>query len=104
MRDSSFWHVLHGFTWSRRLLTSLLDLKPGNILLVPTDLDAIVMREIAEQPSTLYEFPKTIPPNELPFHPVVSTPLLFDLNPSQATRLHWVIADLGHGALVESWF
>ncbi|KAN0125243.1 kinase-like protein, partial [Russula decolorans] len=81
------------------ILTSLLDLKPSNLLLVPSDIDAIVMHEIAENPSLLYEFPKTVPPNELPFHPVVSTPLLFDLNPSQATRLHWLIADLGHAHL-----
>lgn len=81
-------------------LTSSLDLKPSNILLMPSDIDAIVMHEIAEQPSLLYDFPKTVPPNELPFHPVMSTPLLFDLNPSQATRLHWLIADLGHGTLI----
>ena len=80
----------------------LLDLKPGNLLLVPSNIDAIVMHEIAENPSSLYEFPKTIPPNELPFHPIISTPLLFDLNPSEATRLHWLIADLGHGALMQS--
>jgi len=82
-------------------LTSLLDLKPSNLLLVPSDIDAIVMHEIAEHPSLLYEFPKTVPPNELPFHPVISTPLLFDLNPSQATRLHWLITDLGHGVLMQ---
>ena len=80
----------------------LLDLKPGNLLLVPSNIDAIVMHEIAENPSSLYEFPKTIPPNELPFHPIISTPLLFDLSPSEATRLHWLIADLGHGALMQS--
>jgi len=68
---------------------------------VPSDIDAIVVHEIAERPSSLYEFPKTIPPNELPFHPVISTPILFDLNPGQAARFHWLIADLGHGALMQ---
>jgi serine/threonine-protein kinase SRPK3 len=58
----------------------------------------MAMREAAEQPASLYEFPKTIPPNELPFHAVISTPLLFDSNPSQTTGLRWLIADLGHGA------
>ena len=81
---------------------SLLDSKPGNLVLVPSDIDAIVVHEIAENPSPLYEFPKTIPPNELPFHPVISTPLIFDMNPSEATRLHWLIANLGHGVLMQS--
>ena len=77
----------------------LTDLKPGNILLLPSDIDSIVMRELSELPTTLYGFPKTIPPNELPFHPVLSAPLIFGLDVNQDSGLHWVIADLGHGAL-----
>ena len=88
--------------WTR--LTSLLDLKPSNLLLIPSDVDTIAMREMVEDPSSLYEFPKTIPPNELPFYPVISTPLLFNLDPnsSQTNKFHWIIADLGHGALMRS--
>ncbi|EJD00046.1 kinase-like protein, partial [Fomitiporia mediterranea MF3/22] len=75
------------------------DLKPGNLLLLPSDIDTVVMHELVERPPTLYEFPKTVPPDELPFHPVVACPLLFDLPSNQDTRLHWVIADLGHAHL-----
>jgi len=75
------------------------DLKPGNILLLPSEIDEVVKQDLAEQPSTLYGFPKTIPPNELPFHPVMSAPLVFNPNVVQGAGLHWVIADLGHGAL-----
>ena len=76
----------------------LTDLKPGNILLLPSDVDGIVMRELSEQPAMLYNFPKTIPPDELPFHPVESAPLIFVLKTIQSATFHWVIADLGHGA------
>ena len=79
-------------------LIDTLDLKPGNLLLLPSDIDTIVMRELAEQPSTLYEFPKEIPPNELPFHPVTSNPLLFRLESGPDSGFHWVIADFGSGA------
>jgi len=41
------------------------------------------MHELSEQPATLYGFPKMIPPNELPFHPVMSAPLLPDSG-------HWI--------------
>lgn len=77
----------------------LADLKPGNILLLPSDIDKVIMHELSEEPATLYGFPKTIPPNELPFHPVMSAPLLPGSNPAQGAGLHWVIADLGHGVL-----
>ena len=56
------------------------------------------MHELAEQPSTLYEFPKSIHPDLLPFQPVPSTSLPFKLFHKQETIFHWVIADLGHGA------
>ena len=45
-----------------------LDLKPSNILLLSSDIDAIVMHELANRPSELHMFPKTIPPNKLPCH------------------------------------
>jgi len=77
----------------------LTDLKPGNILLLPSDVDNVVMHELSEQPATLYGFPRTIPPDELRFHPVLSAPLIFDLDTNQDAGLHWVIADLGHGSL-----
>lgn len=75
------------------------DLKPSNILLLPSNVDSIVMHELAELPSTLYELPKTIPPEEVPFHAVSSAPLMFtpNLSQSETTELHWVIADFGHG-------
>ncbi|PAV18716.1 kinase [Pyrrhoderma noxium] len=75
------------------------DLKPNNLLLLPANIDTIVMHELAEHPSAIYEFPKTIPPNELPFFPVLSAPLPFDSNLMQDAKLHWVIADLGHAHL-----
>ena len=59
----------------------LTDLKPNNILLLPSDINKVVMRELSEQPATLYGFPTMIPPNELLFHPVTLAPLVFDLNP-----------------------
>ena len=76
------------------------DLKPNNLLLLPANIDTIVMHELAEHPSAIYEFPKTIPPNELPFFPVLSAHLPFDSNLMQDAKLHWVIADLGHGTLL----
>lgn len=72
------------------------DLNPGNILLLPSDVDKVVTHEVLQHPATLYGFPKTIPPNELPFHPVLSTPLIFGLSMNTDAGLHWVIADLGH--------
>ena len=74
--------------------------KPNNLLLLPANIDTIVMHELAEHPSAIYEFPKTIPPNELPFFPVLSAPLPFDSNLMQDAKLHWDIADLGHGTLL----
>ena len=84
-----------------RLIVSL-DLKPSNILLLLSDIDTIVMHELAERPSELHEFPKTTPPDRLPFHAVTTNPLPFDLDMDQAqdTEFHWVIADLGHGTLL----
>lgn len=79
----------------------LTDLKPGNILLLPSDLDKIVTSEVLQHPGTLYTFPKTIPPEELPFHPVLSAPLIFSLDKTRNTELHWVITDLGHGKLMQ---
>lgn len=77
----------------------LTDLGPGNILISSSELDDVVMNELSLQPATVYGFPKTIPPNELPFHPVLSAPLIFGLEKGQGPRPHWVIADLGHGVL-----
>lgn len=57
------------------------------------------MHELSELPAILYEFPKTIPPEVLPFHPVDSAPIIYGLQIAQRTEFHWVIADLGHGAL-----
>ena len=73
--------------------------KPGNILLLPSDIDKIVVRELSDQPATIYDFPRTVPPNELPFHPVLSIPRIFSLGTDQHAGFYWVIADLGHGAL-----
>ena len=72
------------------------DLKPANILLLPPDIDELVMRELSERPAKIYGFPKTIPPDELPVPPVMSAPLHFI---ADGPMLHWVIADLGHGML-----
>jgi serine/threonine-protein kinase SRPK3 len=72
------------------------DLKPANILLWLSDADNVVMHELSQYPGRLYEFPKTISPDELPFHPVLSTPLIFALDINTGARFHWVIADLGH--------
>ena len=78
-----------------------LDLKPSNLLLLSSDIDAIVMHELANRPSELHMFPKTIPPNKLPYHPVASQPLPFARDKKkQDTGFHWVIADLGHGMLL----
>ena len=55
------------------------------------------MHELAEEPNALYTFPKSISPDQLPFHPVPSAPLFFDLDANDASGLHWTIADLGHG-------
>jgi hypothetical protein len=80
------------------------DLKPSNILLLPSNIDSIVMHELAELPSTLYELPKTILPEEVPFHAVSSAPLIFTPNlshQSEASELHWVIADFGHGTCMQ---
>jgi len=79
---------------------NLTDLKPGNILLLPSEIDEVVKQDLSEQPATLYAFPKTIPPDELPFHPVMSAPLVFNPDMGQGAGLHWVIADLGHGVLM----
>jgi len=76
----------------------LTDLKPGNILLSPSDVDKVVMHELAEQPSMVYDLPKTITPDQLPIYPIRSAPLFFSLVSDQYTGLYWVIADLGHGA------
>ncbi|KAF8812702.1 kinase-like protein [Phlegmacium glaucopus] len=81
------------------------DLKPSNILLLPSNVDSIVMHELAELPSTLYELLKTIPPEEVPFHAVSSAPIIFTLNLSQTvtTQLHWVVADMHLSDLVQPY-
>jgi serine/threonine-protein kinase SRPK3 len=79
----------------------LTDLKPGNILILPSDLDNIVMHELSERPALLFGFPSEMPPHELLFQPVQSAPLIFALSKrkDKDNGLNWVIADLGHGAL-----
>ncbi|KAH8925198.1 kinase-like protein [Atractiella rhizophila] len=74
------------------------DLKPNNILLRPTDIDSIVREDAIKRPSTLYDFPKDIPPNELPFHPVISAPLSHAVSTRQSQNrdVDWVISDFGH--------
>lgn len=73
------------------------DLKPSNILLLPSNVDSVVMHELVEFPSTLYEIPKTISPEEVPFQVVSSAPLMFTSDFRQGAQLHWVITDFGHG-------
>ena len=73
----------------------LIDSKPGDILLFPSDIDNVVMHELSEQPATLYGFPKTTPPDKLLFHPVPLTPVIFVLDTSQDDVPHWVGADYG---------
>ena len=65
-----------------------IDLKPGNVLLRPYNLDNIVMHELPEQPGTIYDFPKAIPSNQLPFHPVLSAPLVYGLEMDQRAEFH----------------
>ena len=77
----------------------LTDLKPGNLLLSSSDVDKIIAREFINQYSTIYGFPKTVAPDQLPIHPIRSSPLTFNLLPGQYDGLHWVITNLGHGAL-----
>ena len=72
------------------------DLKPGNILLLLSNTNTVVLRELSEKPATLYGFPKTTPPDALPFHPVQLTPLAFSLYTGQDTGMYWAIADLGY--------
>ena len=74
------------------------DLKPENILLLPSDLDKIVMHELSGRPAAIYGFQKNTPPNELPFHPVFSAPLSFTLETKGDSKMHWIVADMGHGA------
>ena len=79
----------------------LTDLKPGNILLSPSDVDNVIIRELSEQPSTVYGFPKTVTPDQLPLYPVSSAPLFFTVATDHYDELHWVITDLGHGSLTQ---
>ena len=51
------------------------------------------MHELSEQP-------KTIPPDELPFHLVLSAPLVFGLD--TGPEVHRVVANLSHGALKDA--
>jgi serine/threonine-protein kinase SRPK3 len=74
-------------------------LKPGNILLLPSDVNEVIIHELSAQVGKFYGFPKVIQPKEPPFHPVVSSPLIFHLDTSKDAGLDWVIVDMGHGAL-----
>ncbi|GJJ08243.1 hypothetical protein Clacol_002452 [Clathrus columnatus] len=77
------------------------DLSPSNILLRPFDLDEIIMHQLAEEPSTIYGFPHTVSPKDLPFHPVSSIPLPFFHKSDSGERLHWVITDLGEAQFTD---
>ena len=57
------------------------------------------MHETQRDPPKLYNFLKTIPPEKVPFHPVISAPIIFKPDTTKDAEFHWVIADLGHGAL-----
>ncbi|KAF9780781.1 kinase-like domain-containing protein [Thelephora terrestris] len=72
------------------------DLKPGNILLLPSDVNEVIIHELSAQVGKFYGFPKVIQPKEPPFHPVVSSPLIFHLDTSKDAGLDWVIVDMGH--------
>ncbi|OCH94721.1 kinase-like protein [Obba rivulosa] len=72
------------------------DLKPDNILLKPTDVEATVMRELSENPSKLWYINKDIAPDELPFHPVAAAPIHFTPDFDGDVGLSWVISDFGH--------
>ena len=43
-----------------------IEFKPGNILLLPSDVGNIVMHDLPEQPGTIRNFPKTTLPNDPP--------------------------------------
>ena len=51
------------------------DLKPSNILLTTPELDEVVVRELTERPTRLYDFPKVAQHKEVPITPVMSAPL-----------------------------
>ena len=77
----------------------LTDLKPGNILL-PSDLDNVLMRELSEKPATTsrtFRRQSWDLPNKPSIHPVSSTPLFWGKD--QRVGFHQVAVDLGHGAL-----
>jgi len=80
-------------------LTIGVDLKPANLLLMAPNLDEIVMHELSEQPSRLYEYPKVFRPKDVPIPPPMSTPLFHVAPGEEPAPLHWVIADFGHGTL-----
>ena len=72
------------------LTVYLIELKLGNILLLPSDVGNIVMHDLPEQPVTICNFPKTTPPND--------PPLFYSLETDQCTEFRRVVADPGHGA------
>ncbi|EMD41946.1 hypothetical protein CERSUDRAFT_110500 [Gelatoporia subvermispora B] len=72
------------------------DLKPDNLLLKPTHVEATIARELCEKPSRLWHVDKAISPDELPFHPVASAPIHFAPDFDGDVGLSWVISDFGH--------
>jgi len=74
------------------------DLKPANLLLMASNVDEVVMRELFVQPGALYDYPKVLQPKDIPIPPPISAPL-FHAAPNESPPLYWVIADFGHGTL-----
>jgi len=103
MQGYSFWYILPHFAVGIDRSNHLTDLKPGNILLLPSDVDNVVTRELIEKPSMVYDFLRTVTPDQLPFYPIRSAPLIFELDTDQDSKLHWVITDLGHGTLTQCY-
>ena len=75
-------------------------MRPANILLTTPELDKVIKREITERPASLYEFPKTAQHEEVSVTPVMSAPLSYAAR-DESPPFHWVIADFGHGTMVQ---
>jgi len=82
----------------------LTDLKPQNILLLPSDIDKIIMNKLSEQLSTLW-VSEDNPTEQTSTSPGYVGSLIFDLDLDldleDVTEFHWVIMDLGHSMLTQ---